>query len=140
MPNRRRISTVARVLTWIVTLAALSVGTTARAAPIILDYTVVFDNSVQTVGPTDVIPIFVTIFNKLLSTEPIGDIDARSFVSGDLFSGTNPYLFTFGPPDITDIAIGATATALFGTLSPKGGVAPFGTFTSEGDHAERIGQ
>lgn len=132
MPNRQRRFSVPRVLTWIAALAVLFAAPPPLAFGIpLLSYSVAYDNPFKTVNPTEVIQVLLSITN----TEPQGgdnidQIIARSFSPGNLFSSGNPYDFTFAATTIAAIAPGVTALRLFGTLTPKNGVAPVGTFSS----------
>ena len=96
-----------------------------------------FNNTPQTVGPTDTIDMMATVTTGSPGPgDPITIVSFDALVSsagGTLFGPSNPYTIdlpntgTFIPP--IDI-YGGTGTFLFGTLTPVGGVAPFGTFTS----------
>ena len=133
MPKRWRRRAVPQLLTCIVALAVLFAAPPPLAFGIPeLSYSVAYDNPIQTVDPTEIIQIFLKIDNTepLIGGDNIDQIVSRTFLSGDLFSSSNPYDFSFASTLFTPIVPGATDLVLFGLLTPKNGLAPLGTFSS----------
>jgi len=93
-----------------------------------------FDNPNQTVGPTDSVSMFGTIFNDpgsgTISTAEIIGISPGTLIKTGI-DPFNPYDFVSGDTPITlNLAPGDSIGFLFGTLNPVGGVAQLGTYSS----------
>jgi len=86
-----------------------------------------FNNTPQTVGPTDTIGIMATVTSDGVGSFPIfvTGFQAISINNGNLFDPDGPYTIALNsdPFDPWFSAYGESAMFLFGTLTPVGGVA-----------------
>jgi len=104
-------------------------------ASAIIDISWQFDNTPLTVSPTETIKMFATITvapaAPNLETFSFTGFSALDLGLGNLID-PGPYNITLFNGDLSQpVSIyGGSATFTFGTLTPRDGVAPIGTFTS----------
>lgn len=121
-------------------VVAWALITMPAEATLIADWT--FDNPVQTVGPTEVITMNATFTNDAASDmNLLGSLaDQGEILNGSLVGESNPYNIAFGGPTTTlfeelaamNLAPGGSFSFIFAVISPKGGAASPGIYSSLG--------